>query len=84
LYSGISRANNKKFERGKKIMKQSRWQSKVLWASIVAQVIAILQLTGAFKAMGLDAGYIGNVVAAILQLLVLVGVLNDPTTADHV
>lgn len=65
-------------------MKQSRWKSKVLWASIVAQVIAILQLTGAFKALGLDAGYVGNIVASVLQLLVIVGVLNDPTTSDSI
>jgi phi LC3 family holin len=63
-------------------MKQNRFKSAVLWTSIVAQVIVILQLTGALKAMGLDAGYIGNIVATVLQLLVTVGVLNDPTTAD--
>jgi phi LC3 family holin len=63
-------------------MKQNRFKSKVLWASIVAQVIVILQLTGAFKAMGLDLGVVNNVIASVLQLLVLIGVLNDPTTAD--
>ena len=60
-------------------MPQSRWKSKVLWASILAQVISLLQLTGAFAAMGLDAGTVGNIVAGVLQLLVLFGVLNNPT-----
>lgn len=64
-------------------MKQSRWTSKILWASIIAQVLVILQITGTLKAIGLDAGYIGNVVAAVLQLLVTVGVLNDPTTSGQ-
>jgi len=59
--------------------KQSRWKSAVLWTAIVAQVIAILQLTGAFKAIGLDAGYVGNVTATVLQLLVIIGVVNNPT-----
>jgi uncharacterized membrane protein len=58
---------------------QSRWKSAILWSAIVAQLIALLQLTGAFKAMGLDAGYIGNVCATILQLLVIIGVINNPS-----
>jgi len=61
---------------------QSRWKSSILWASIIAQVLVILQLTGAFAKIGLDAGFIGNVVAAVLQLLVTVGVLNNPTSAN--
>jgi uncharacterized membrane protein len=59
--------------------KQSRWKSAILWAAIIAQVIAILQLTGAFKAIGLDAGYVGNVTATVLQLLVIIGVVNNPS-----
>lgn len=59
--------------------KQNRWKSKVLWTAIAAQVIALLQLTGTFKALGLDTGLVGNVVAGILQLLVLLGILQDPT-----
>ena len=61
--------------------KQSRWKSAILWTAIVAQVIAILQLIGAFKAIGLDAGYVGNVTATVLQLLVILGVLNNPSDA---
>jgi uncharacterized membrane protein len=60
------------------IVKQSRWKSAVLWTAIVAQVIALLQLTGAFKAMGLDEGYVGNVCATILQVLVILGIINNP------
>ena len=61
---------------------QNRFKSKVLWVAIAAQVIALLELTGAFKAMGLDAGLVGDVVAGVLQLLVLFGILNSPTSAD--
>jgi len=66
----------------KVVATQSRWKSSILWASIIAQVLVILQLTGAFAKIGLDAGFIGNVVAAVLQLLVTVGVLNNPTSAN--
>lgn len=64
-------------------MKQTRWKSKVLWASIAAQIIALLQLTGVLKLAGLDAGYAGDVVASVLQLLVLLGVLNNPTDSGQ-
>lgn len=63
-------------------MGQSRWQSKVLWASIIAQVIAIGQLTGLWASIGIDAGKLGDVLAAILQLLVIVGVVNNPTDGE--
>jgi len=63
-------------------MTQSRWRSSVLWASIVAQVIAIGQLTGVWAKIGIDAGWLGDVLAAVLQLLVIVGVVNNPTSAD--
>jgi uncharacterized membrane protein len=61
------------------VAKQSRWKSSILWTAIIAQVIALLQLTGAFKAMGVDAGYIGNIVASVLQLLVILGIINNPS-----
>jgi uncharacterized membrane protein len=64
-------------------MQQNRWRSKVLWAAIIAQVISLLQLTGAFAALGIDAGQVGNVAAGFLQLLVVVGVLNNPTDAQN-
>ena len=64
-------------------MTQNRFQSKVLWAAIAAQVIALLQITGIFQQIGLDAGLVGDVVAGVLQLLVLVGILNNPVDKEH-
>jgi len=65
-------------------MKQSRWKSAVLWAAIAAQVIAFLQLTGVFAKLGLDAGYVGNVAASVLQLLVILGIINNPTDSEKI
>lgn len=59
--------------------KQSRWKSKVMWVAAAGQVISLLQLTGAFARMGIDVGIAGNVAAGFIQLLVIIGVLNDPT-----
>lgn len=57
-------------------MVQSRWKSKVLWAALAAQAIGILVLVGV-----IDAGFgetANQVVALGLQILVIVGVVNDP------
>lgn len=63
-------------------MSQSRWKSKVLWSAIASQIITLLQLTGVFAKMGVDSGYVGDVVAIILGLLVTVGVINNPTDSE--
>jgi uncharacterized membrane protein len=63
-------------------MKQSRWQSPVFWGAVVAQIISLGQITGIWAKYGIDTGVVGDVVAGVLQLAVLVGLLNDPTTAD--
>jgi uncharacterized membrane protein len=63
-------------------MKQNRFRSKVMWVAVVGQVIALFQLTGMFAKMGIDAGAAGNVAAGVIQLLVIIGVLNDPTNPE--
>lgn len=60
-------------------MNHNRLRSKVLWLAIIAQVISLGQITGLFAKYGIDAGVAGDVAAGILQLLVLFGVLNNPT-----
>ncbi len=58
-------------------MEQNRWKSPVLWASVVAQILSILVMTGV-----IDTGLtetVNQVAAGVLQLLVLIGVLNNPT-----
>lgn len=56
---------------------QNRWRSPVLWTSIIAQILSILMMTDV-----IDTGLsetVNQVAAGVLQLLVLVGVLNNPT-----
>jgi len=64
-------------------MNQSRWKSPVFWSSVVAQVISIGQLTGIWAKYGIDTGVVGDVVAGILQIAVLVGLLNNPTDKSN-
>lgn len=61
---------------------QSRWKSKVLWAAIAAQIVALLAFTGALEAIGITEDWINNVIGGVLQLLVLFGVINSPDNKD--
>lgn len=57
--------------------KQNRFKSPVFWSALVAQVLAILVLTGA---IGPDwSAAITGIVAAVLEALTVFGVLNNPT-----
>lgn len=60
---------------------QNRWKSKYLWAALLAQVLSILVLTGVIDT-GLS-GAIEGIIASVLQVLVAVGVLNNPTDAQN-
>ncbi len=64
-------------------MKQNRFTSPVFWMAVVAQIISLGQITGIWQKYGIDTGMIGDAVAGVLQLFVLFGIMNDPTTADH-
>ena len=59
-------------------MEQSRWKSPVFWASLVGQVISLLLMTNVIAIA--DAELVNAVVAGILQILVTVGLLNNPTS----
>ncbi len=61
---------------------QNRWRSKVLWSSIIAQLIAIGQLTGLWQRLGIDAGQVGDIAAAVLALLATIGIVNNPTSKE--
>jgi Bacteriophage holin. len=61
-------------------MKQNRFESPVLWAAVVAQMLAILVVLGVIDIGQSEA--VSAVVAGILQLLVAFGVLNNPTQQD--
>lgn len=61
-------------------MEQSRFKSPIFWSAVVAQVLSIGQLSGLFAKYGIDAGYWGDLAAAVLQLFVIFGLLNNPTS----
>lgn len=58
-------------------MEQNRFKSPVLWAAVVAQLVSISILAGIID---ISLGDTVNAIAAgVLQLLVILGILNNPT-----
>ncbi|NLI21744.1 MAG: holin [Clostridiales bacterium] len=62
-------------------MEQNRLKSPVVWAALAAQALTILVTLGAIDTGLSDA--INAALAGVLQLLVMVGVLNNPTDGEH-
>ena len=60
-------------------MEQNRIKSKVVWGTLAAQILSILVLLEVFTPT--QSEVINQVVGAVLQLLVVYGVLNNPTSA---
>ncbi len=58
-------------------MEQKRIQSPVVWASLAAQALSVLVMLGVLDTGISDA--VNDLVAGLLQLLVVLGVLNNPT-----
>lgn len=60
-------------------IKQSRWRSPILWTAVVVQLFLIADTTGLWQLLGIERTAASTVIDAVLQLLVIVGVLNNPT-----
>lgn len=60
---------------------QNRFKSKVLWGAIIAQVLSLLVTVGVIDT-GMSAT-LNGVAVAILEMLVVFGVINNPTDKEH-
>lgn len=62
-----------------------RFKNKNFWLALIPAVLLLIQAVAAVFGYSLDLGDIGNklvaVVNAVFGLLVILGVVNDPTTA---
>jgi phi LC3 family holin len=61
-------------------MEQNRFKSPVVWAAVVAQILTILIVLDVITVAQQET--INQVVAAVLQLLIAFGVINNPTAQD--
>jgi uncharacterized membrane protein len=62
-------------------MKQNRLKSKVVWLAVLAQLVIIAQITGVLTISQVEV--INVSATAVIQILVLLGILNVPTDADN-
>lgn len=61
-------------------MKQNRFKSWALWLSVMALVVYVVKVT-----TGFDLGPTWNELSEVLlPVLVGFGLINDPTTKDHI
>lgn len=62
-----------------------RMKNKTFWISLIPAVLLLVQVVAAVFGITLDLGELGNkllaVVNALFAVLVILGVVNDPTTA---
>lgn len=62
-----------------------RLKNKTFWLSLIPAVLLLVQVVAAVFGINLDLGDLGNkllaVVNAVFAVLVILGVVNDPTTA---
>lgn len=62
-------------------MDQNRLKSKVVWLAVVAQIVGLLIVLGVIDTGMGDA--FKAVAGSVCELLVLFGVLNNPTDRDN-
>ena len=60
-------------------MEQNRFKSPVVWAAVVAQILTVLIVLDVINVAQQET--INQVVAAVLQLLIAFGVINNPTSS---
>lgn len=60
-------------------MDQNRLKSKVVWATLAAQILSILVLLEVLTPT--QSEVINQVIGSLLQMAVVYGVLNNPTSS---
>ena len=64
-------------------MEQNRFKSKVVWTSILAIVALVMNNYGLWQFIGMNEEVFTSLVNMVLGVLVLVGVLNNPTDKEN-
>mgnify|MGYP000853346806 CR=1 FL=1 len=54
-----------------------------LGVAVAAQVVALLAFLGVLELIGITEEWLNYLIGGVLQVLVLLGVLNNPTDPEH-
>jgi uncharacterized membrane protein len=68
------------FSKDKKSQKVNRWKSKVVWMSIASLFFIVMGNLGLYKKIGITEDVFKSTVDSVLSVLVVLGILNNPTT----
>lgn len=64
-------------------MNQNRWKSPVVWTSIIAIVVLIGGNYGIWSLIGMEETLFTDIANLIISVLVMVGILNNPTDKEE-
>ena len=64
-------------------MKQSRWKSPYVWASLTAIVVLLMNNYGLWAFIGMEETVFKDLVNLVLVFLASIGVVNNPTDAEE-
>lgn len=59
-----------------------RWKNYALWAAVLAYIPLLAEALGVYNIEVVLPGNYGELVTGILGILVLAGILNNPTTEN--
>jgi uncharacterized membrane protein len=62
---------------------QKRIRSKVVWGAVAALVLILIGNLGLYEKIGITQKEISLIIDAILSILVMFGILNNPTDKQN-
>lgn len=63
-------------------MNQSRLKSKVVWLSIAVMILQLIGHLGVYEKIGVTEDTLKVAIDGVLNILVLFGILNNPTNSE--
>lgn len=64
-------------------MTQERLKSKVLWVAVGSLLVIVMRNYGLYDYIGMDEDTFKLIMDSILGILVLLGIINNPTDPTH-
>ena len=65
-------------------MTQNRLKSRVLWMAVAALVMLLMRNYGLYQYIGMTEEVFKTVIDMVLGILVLLGIINNPTNSDKI
>lgn len=69
--------------KNKKDTTRNRLKSKVVWVSISATILMLIGHLGLYKKVGITEDSLKLIIDAILNILVIAGILNNPSDSEE-